>query len=226
MLVKLDYILEISGIGLAAGFQICTHCIGDLANRELLNLYEGIYQSDPLKGKNLRFRIEHAQHISESDIPRFGQLGVLPSMQAIHLSSDRPWAIDRLSKQRILEGAYVWDKLTENGATIINGTDAPVEPLSPIACFYDSISRQTLEGTSNGGYEPEQKMSRLEALKSYTINNAYDAFEENIKGSIEVGKLADFTVFLQNIVGVPISELLQTKVKYTIVDEKILYEAK
>ena len=221
---KLDYIEKISRIGHGSGFQICTHCIGDRANRDVLNLYEDIYQSDTKNRTNLRFRIEHAQHISNDDIPRFGELGVIPSMQAIHLSSDRPWAINRLGKDRIIEGAYVWNKLSESGATIVNGTDAPVEPLNPIACFYASVSRQTLEGTPNGGYEPDQKMSRVDALKSYTINNAYGAFEENIKGSIEVGKLADFTVFSQDIMEVPISELLDTKVEYTIVGGKILYE--
>lgn len=220
----LDYIKKISNAGYASGFQICIHCIGDRANREILDIYENIYTMDSLKGKGLRYRIEHAQHISAQDIPRFGALGVIPSMQTIHMASDRPWAIDRLGKKRIVEGAYVWNKLTDSGATIVNGTDAPVEPLSPIACFYAAVTRQTLSGTPTGGYEPNQKMSRLEALKSYTINNAYGAFEEDLKGSIEVGKLADFTVFSQDIMKIPDNDILKTEIEYTIVGGKILYQ--
>lgn len=220
----LDYIREISLLGHSAGFQMCTHCIGDRANREILDLYEEIYTADSLKGSELRYRIEHAQHIAAQDIPRFGQLGVIPSMQAIHMSSDRPWAINRLGKKRIDEGAYVWNKLADTGAIVMNGTDAPVEPLNPIACFYASVSRQTLAGTPSGGYEPSQKMTRLEALKSYTINNAYGAFEEKMKGTIEVGKLADFTIFSQDIMEVPLQQLLKTQVEYTIVDGKIGFQ--
>lgn len=220
---SLDHIREISRLGHSAGFQVCTHCIGDRANREILDLYEEIYSADSSGGVGLRYRIEHAQHISTQDIPRFGQLGVIPSMQAIHMSSDRPWAINRLGTKRINEGAYVWNKLTDTGATVMNGTDAPVEPINPIACFYAAISRQTLAGVPTGGYEPSQKMTRIEALRSYTINNAFGAFEEKIKGSIEVGKMADFTIFSQDIMQVPIEDLLTTQVEYTIIDGKIAY---
>ncbi|MFY0654859.1 MAG: amidohydrolase [Cyclobacteriaceae bacterium] len=217
----LDFLKKITQIGFESGFQVCTHCIGDRANREVLDLYQTLYSS---KKGDYRFRIEHAQHIAEEDIPRFGELGVIPSMQAIHMSSDRPWAIDRLGKKRIVEGAYVWNKLTESGATIVNGTDAPVEPINPIACFFAAVSRQTLKGEPTGGYEPEQRMTRQEALQSYTINNAYGAFEENIKGSIEVGKLADLTVFSQDIMEVPIDKLLETEIEYTIVGGRIIYK--
>lgn len=220
----LDYIKEISLLGHSSGFQVCTHCIGDKANREILDLYEEIYSTGSLKGTELRYRIEHAQHIAAQDIPRFGQLGVIPSMQAIHMSSDRPWAIHRLGKKRIDEGAYVWNKLTDTGAIVMNGTDAPVEPINPIACFYAAVSRQTLAGTPTGGYEPSQKMTRIEALKSYTINNAYGAFEEKIKGTIEIGKLADFTVFSHDIMEVPLQQLLKTQVEYTIIDGKIAFQ--
>ena len=206
------------------GFQICTHCIGDRANREVLDIYDSLTNLDLSKKSMLRYRIEHAQHIALTDIPRFGEIGVIPSMQAIHLSSDRPWAIDRLGKQRIENGAYVWNKLTDSGATVMNGTDAPVEPVSALASFYASVSRQTLAGTPKGGYEADQIMTRTDALKSYTINNAFGAFEENIKGSIEVGKLADFTIFSKNIMEVEPSEILKTEIEYTIIGGKIWYK--
>jgi hypothetical protein len=152
-------------------------------------------------------------------------MGVIPSIQGIHMSSDRPWAIDRLGAKRIIESAYVWRDLINSGSIIINGTDVPVEPINPIASIYASSTRQTLKGSPIGGYEPHQKMTRLEALKSYTINAAYGAFEENIKGSIEVGKYADFTVFSQNIITVPNNQLLNTKIQYTIISGKIEYKA-
>jgi predicted amidohydrolase YtcJ len=206
------------------GFQICTHCIGDRANREVLDIYDSLTNLDLSKKGMLRYRIEHAQHISLADIPRFGEIGVIPSMQAIHLSSDRPWAIDRLGKQRIENGAYVWNKLTDSGATVMNGTDAPVEPVSALASFYASVSRQTLKGSPKGGYEADQIMTRTDALKSYTINNAFGAFEENIKGSIEVGKLADFTVFSKDIMEVEPSKILETEIEYTIIGGQIMYK--
>ena len=140
------------------------------------------------------------------------------------MSSDRPWAIDRLGEERILEGAYVWQKLLQSGARIVNGTDVPVEPLSPIACFYASVSRKTLEGLPPGGYEPDQKMSRVEALRSYTIDAAFGAFEENLKGSIEPGKLADFTVFSKDIMNIPEEDILSAEIYMTIVDGKILFK--
>jgi hypothetical protein len=153
-------------------------------------------------------------------------MGVIPSMQAIHLSSDRPWAINRLGPKRIKDGAYVWRKLMDSGAIIINGTDVPVEPVNPIASFYASVSRKTLGGVPDGGFEPDQKMTRFEALKSYTINAAYGAFEENIKGSIQVGKYADFTVLSQDIMTIPERDILDTKIVYTIVNGIIEYQAK
>lgn len=218
----LDNLDQVAAEGIQYGFQVCTHCIGDRANKEVLDIYEKVYAIYP--DGEPRFRIEHSQHIDGADIARFGKLGVIPSMQAIHMSSDRPWAIDRLGKKRIEEGAYVWKSLSEAGAVVMNGTDAPVEPVSAIACFYASVSRQTLKGTPDGGYEPDQKMSRLEALKSYTINNAYGAFEESSKGTIEIGKLADFTVFSENIMEIPVNKILDTQVDATFVDGKLVFE--
>ena len=216
-------IYEVSEKALRAGFQVGTHAIGDRANREVLDQYEKAFTAFPNQAQDARFRIEHAQHLSAEDIPRFAELGVIPAMQAIHMASDRPWAIDRLGLSRIQEGAYVWRKLIDAGAEVVNGTDAPVEPLNPLPSFYASVTRKTLQGEPEGGYEPEQKMTREEALKSYTLAPAYAAFEEDLKGSIEVGKLADFTVFSKDIMSVPEEEILDTQVDYTIVAGEVLY---
>jgi predicted amidohydrolase YtcJ len=145
-------------------------------------------------------------------------------MQAIHLSSDRPWAIDRLGEKRIVEETYVWQDLINSGAMIINGTDVPVEPINPVASFYASVTRRTLSGEPEGGYEPKQKMSREQALRSYTLDAAYGAFQENALGSIEVGKEADFTVFSQDIMTVPEDKLLSTAISKTIVNGNMVYE--
>ena len=222
---SMEYVYKVSRDGLANGFQVNTHAIGDRTNREVLDQYEKVFNAKPGLAQDHRWRIEHAQHIDPLDIPRFGTMGVLPSIQGIHMSSDRPWAIDRLGKKRIVEGAYVWRDLIDSGAILINGTDVPVEPIDPIASFYASTTRQTLKGKPKGGYEPQQKMTRLEALKSYTINAAYGAFEEDIKGSISVGKYADFTVLSQNIITVPDNQILNTKVTHTIVNGVIEYTA-
>lgn len=223
MVTSLDHIKKVAEKAVGKGFQICTHAIGDRANRETLNIYESVFENHP-EGFNSRFRIEHAQHLSQNDIPRFARLGVLPAMQAIHLSSDRPWAIDRLGKERIVEGAYVWQKLLRTGTRIINGTDVPVEPLSAIQCFYASVTRKTLKGSPPAGYEPDQKMTREQALRSYTLDAAYGAFEERIKGSIERGKLADFTVFSNNIMTIPENEILETMVIMTIINGEVVYQ--
>lgn len=223
--LSMDTVLKISREGLKHGFQICSHAIGDRANKEILDRYETAFKENPAI-KDHRFRIEHAQHLSPNDIPRFGQLGVIPAMQAVHMSSDRPWAIDRLGEKRIKEGAYMWQSLLKTGAKIVNGTDAPVEPVNPIASFFASVTRQTLLGQPEGGYEPEEKMTRQQALKSYTIDAAYGAFEENSKGSIAPGKLADFTVFTKDIVTVPDDQILSAEVAMTIVGGKVLYEKK
>lgn len=224
--LSMDTVAKISILGLKYGFQICAHAIGDRANREILDRYEMAFKANPDKAKDARYRIEHAQHLSPTDIPRFGKLGVIPAMQAIHLSSDRPWAIDRLGAKRIKEGAYMWQSLLKSGAKLVNGTDVPVEPINPIANFYSSVTRQTLQGEPKGGYEPEEKLTREQALRSYTLDAAYGAFEEKIKGSIEVGKLADFTVFDKNLMKVPDDQILSTQIAMTILGGKILFEAK
>jgi predicted amidohydrolase YtcJ len=222
--ISMDTVLKTSRDALKHGFQVCSHAIGDRANKEILDRYEIAIRENPSQSADHRFRVEHAQHLHPSDIARFGALGVIPAMQAIHMSSDRPWAIERLGERRIVEGAYMWQALIKSGARIVNGTDAPVEPLNPIPSFYASISRKTLKGDPPGGYEPDQKLTRDQALRSYTLDAAYGAFEEDIKGSIEPGKLADFTVFSKDIMTVPEEEILSTEVAMVIVGGKIAYK--
>ena len=221
--LPMSVVSEVSQKAIPAGFQVCSHAIGDRANQEILDRYEAAFANYP-DSKKLRFRIEHAQHIHPDDIPRFGEMGVIAAMQAIHLSSDRPWAIDRLGEKRIIDGAYVWQKLMQSEAVVTNGTDAPVEPVDPIPSFYASVTRKTLQGLPEGGYEGDQKMTREEALKSYTLDGAFAEFEEDFKGSIEVGKAADFTVFDKNIMEVPEDVILNTKVAMTVVGGKVVYK--
>ncbi len=223
--LSMDTVLKISREGLKYGFQICSHAIGDRANKEILDRYEIAFSENPAN-KDHRYRIEHAQHLHPNDIARFGKMGVIAAMQAIHLSSDRPWAIERLGEKRIKEGAYMWQSLLKSGAVIVNGTDVPVEPINPIASFFASVTRQTLKGEPEGGFEPEEKMTRQQALRSYTLDAAYGAFEEKIKGSIKAGKLADFVVFNKDIMLVPDAEILSTEVSMTILGGKVLYEKK
>ena len=222
---SMDYVYSVAKQGIKTGFQVNSHAIGDKANREILNEYEKVFNEHPKLAIDHRWRIEHAQHVAPDDIPRFGRLKVIPSIQGIHMSSDRPWAINRLGQKRIEESAYVWRDLINHGAVLINGSDVPVEPIDPIASFYASTTRKTLKGLPDFGYEPKQKMTRIEALKSYTINAAYGAFEDQIKGSIEIGKYADFTVFSQNLITIPEEKILDTKVLYTIVNGVVEYQA-
>jgi predicted amidohydrolase YtcJ len=203
-----------------AGYQVCIHAIGDRANREVLNIYEEAFRKNNRNGRDLRWRIEHAQHISAADIPRFGQLGVIASMQGVHCTSDAPWVPPRLGARRAEEGAYVWQKLMKSGAVVTNGTDAPVEDVDPIASYYSTVTRKAPDGKVFYG---DQKMSRLEALKSYTIANAFAAFEEDIKGSLTPGKLADITVLTKDITTVPDEEIKTAKVAYTIIGGKVVY---
>jgi predicted amidohydrolase YtcJ len=207
-------------LAIAHDYQLCVHAIGDRANRETLNIYESVFREHPEK-KDLRWRIEHAQHIDPADIPRFGQLGVIAAMQANHCTSDAPYVLLRLGPKRAEEGAYVWQKLMKSGAVVGNGTDAPVEDVSPIACYYAAVSRRLKDGTT---FYPAQRMSREEALRAYTWNNAYAAFQEKLKGSLEVGKLADVTVLSKDILTIPEDQILATDVKYTIVGGKVVFQ--
>lgn len=214
-----ESIAETSQIALEHNVQLCVHAIGDRANREVLNVFERAFKSRPDQ-TDLRWRIEHAQHISAADIPRFGKLGVIPAMQGIHATSDAPYVPARLGASRAEEGAYVWQKLMQSGAIIANGTDVPVERIDPMANFYATITRKTKDGSAFFG---DQKMSRAEALKSYTWNGAFAAKEEALKGSIAVGKLADITVLSKDIMTVAEDEILSTQAVYTIVGGKVAY---
>lgn len=214
-----ESIAQTSQLALEHDLQLCVHAIGDRANREVLNVYERAFKSRPDQ-KDLRWRIEHAQHISAADIPRFGRLGVIPVMQAIHATSDAPYVLARLGPRRAEEGAYVWQKLMQSGAIIANGTDVPVERIDPMANFHATITRKTLDGSVFFG---DQKMSRAEALKSYTWNGAFAAKEETLKGSLVVGKLADITVLSKDIMTVAEDEIPSTQAVYTIVGGKVAY---
>jgi predicted amidohydrolase YtcJ len=213
-------IQETAKLALQHGYQLCVHAIGDRANRETLNIFEAAFKANPDK-KDLRWRIEHAQHLHPDDIPRFGRLGVIASMQGVHCTSDAPYVIDRLGPKRAEEGAYVWQKLMKSGAVVTNGTDAPVEDVSPIASYYATVTRKTKDGSAFFG---EQRMNRLEALKSYTINGAFAAFEEDSRGSLKVGKYADMVVLSQDILSIPEDQIPSTEVRYTIVGGKIRFQ--
>jgi predicted amidohydrolase YtcJ len=217
--VPMASIEETATIAAATGVQLAIHAIGDRANREVLNVYEATFKANPDK-KDLRWRIEHAQHISAADIPRFGRLGVVAAMQGIHCTSDAPYVLARLGPARAEEGAYVWQKLMKSGAIVTNGTDVPVERIDPLASFYATVTRKTKDGSVFFG---DQKMSREDALKSYTWNGAYAAKEETLKGSLAVGKLADITVLSKDILTIPDDEILTTTVTRTIVGGRVVY---
>jgi len=166
--------------------------------------------------------VEHAQHLDPEDIPRFAELGVIAAMQPIHCTSDGPWVPVRLGDDRSREGAYMWRDLLDSGAVIASGTDAPVERVDPLASYHAAVTRRLPDGTD---FYPAQRMSRVEALRARTLDAAYAAFEEDIKGSLEPGKLADVTVLSKDILEVPAEEILETKVLYTIVGGAVRYRA-
>jgi predicted amidohydrolase YtcJ len=216
-----DEITETARLAIAHDYQLCVHAIGDRANRETLDLFGKVFLENPGKF-GLRWRVEHAQHLAAQDIQRFAQLGVVASMQGIHATSDGPWVEPKLGADRAREGAYVWQKLMQSGAVISNGTDAPVEDVDPLKSYYASVSRMMANGQR---FYPDQRMNRLEALRSYTINAAYAAFEEDLKGTLTPGKLADITVLSKNILAIPEEEIPTTKVEMTIVGGEVVYRA-
>ncbi len=220
--VSMDLVRKRAQIALEQGYQMCIHAIGDRANREVLTIYEETFKRNNRAGRDLRWRIEHAQHINGADIPRFGQLGVIASMQGVHCTSDAPWVTPRLGARRAEEGAYVWQKLMKSGAIVTNGTDAPVEDVDPIASYYATVTRRAADGTVFYG---DQRMSRIEALRSYTVSNAYAAFEEDIKGTLTRGKLADVTVLTKDITTVPEDQIKTAKVAYTIIGGRVVYKS-
>ncbi|MBL7776395.1 MAG: amidohydrolase [Saprospiraceae bacterium] len=194
------------------GLQLCVHAIGDRANREVLQVVENTLGA---ADSGRRWRIEHSQHLDPADIGRFRQLGVVASMQAIHCTSDAPFVVKRLGEERARSGAYVWRALIDSGAHLANGTDAPVEDVNPLPCIYASVTRRLPDSTLE--FFPEQKMTREEALLSYTLWNAYAAFEEREKGSLQVGKRADVVVLSKNLLECADAEILEARVLRTIV---------
>ena len=219
---SLDVLEKTAQLAIDHGYQMAVHAIGDRANREVMNLYGKLFDANGRAGRDLRWRVEHAQHLSAADIPRFGQLGVIASMQTVHATSDAPFVVSRLGARRAEEGAYVWRKLIQSGAVVTTGTDVPVEDVDPLANYHAAVTRRTADGTVFYG---EQKMSRLEALRAYTVQNAFAAFEDHFKGTLAPGKLADITVLTKDITMVPDDEITQAKVAYTIIGGRVVYEA-
>ena len=217
----MQYIEDLANLAIEHDMQYCVHAIGDRANREVLNLFESMQSSHDGLAKDHRWRIEHAQHLSPDDIPRFEKLGVIASMQAVHCTSDAPFVVKRLGTQRAQSGAYVWRALLDSKAHIANGTDTPVERINPFECLYATVTRK--RPGENRAFFAEQVLSRYEALYSYTLGNAYAAFEEDLKGSLEVGKMADFVVLDHNLKTCTDLELLKTVVLSTFVDGRLVF---
>ncbi len=203
------------------GFQVNTHAIGDRANRIWLDTVERLEKENP-KVTDLRLRDEHAQIVSLSDIPRFARLHVIPSMQPTHCTSDMRWAEQRVGPERI-KGAYAWQTLLKTGVRIAEGSDFPVEDPNPLWGFYSAITRQDHDGNPPGGWRPQERMTREEALRGFTLDAAYAAFEEDIKGSLEVEKLADFVVLSQDIMKIEPRLILVTEVEKTFIGGKLAY---
>ncbi len=218
----MERVREIARISLEHGFQVAVHAIGDRANRETLDLFAAMFDSAGVDGDTMRWRVEHAQHLRPEDVPRFGELGVIASMQAMHACSDAPYVVDRLGRERAREGAYVWRSLMQSGAVVNNGTDVPVERIDPLASFHCSVTREvaTLEDST---FYPEEAMTRQQALRSYTLNGAYSAFAEDRRGSLEPGKLADVTVLSRDITTVPADSIPRARVDYTVVGGEVEY---
>ena len=200
------------------GFQVSAHAIGDRSGRLILDIYEQL-----TNGRENRHRIEHSQTLSLDDIPRFKKLGVIPSMQPTHQSSDMYWVEDRLGSER-LKGAYAWRKLVDSGVVIAGGSDAPIESLNPLWGIYAAVTRQDHKGFPENGWYPEERMTREEAVKMFTSWAAYASFEEDLKGTLETGKLADFTVLSKDIFTIELLDLLTTRVLMTVIGGNIRYD--
>jgi predicted amidohydrolase YtcJ len=210
---------------LRRGIQVETHALGDRANRLILDLYEQAFKAVPADERKIReprWRIEHAQIVDPDDIPRFAKLGVIPSMQPSHAISDLFFAPARLGMDRLV-GAYAWQSFLKSGCIIAGGSDAPVERGEPMIEFYAAVARKSIKGKSGEGWHPEQAVSRADALKMFTIWPAYAAFEEKDKGSIEVGKFADFTVLSRDIMKIAEAEILETQNEMTVIGGEIIY---
>ena len=212
---------------LRTGIQLQVHAIGDRANREILDIFEKAFARVPAAARKIaepRWRVEHAQHVNAADIPRFVKLGIIPSMQPSHAISDLLFLKSRLGVDRMGD-AYAWQSFRETGSIVAGGSDAPVERGEPMIEFYAAVARKTLEGKSDEGWHPELALSREQSLKMLTLWPAYTMFEENVRGSIEPGKWADFTVLSQDIMKVPEPQILKTTCKMTIIGGEVAYRA-
>jgi predicted amidohydrolase YtcJ len=223
-LMTRNFLVQEAEHAIDAGFQICTHAIGDRANAFVLDAYQEALKSRSASGRDVRFRIEHAQVLSPPDIRRFNALGVIPMMQPSHCTSDMPWAPDRLGPER-LKGAYAWKSLLREGSIVPGGSDFPVESPNPLWGFYAAVTRQDRSGEPEGGWNPGERMTRQEALKSYSIWGAYAAFQEREKGTIEPGKWADLVVLTDDIMTIDPPKILTARVVKTIIAGEVVYDA-
>lgn len=228
MTIKQADLMTLLKEALEKGIQIETHAIGDQGNRFLLDAYERALKIVPPARRKIRqprWRIEHSQIVNPADIPRFAKLGIIPSMQPSHAIGDLHFAPSRLGIER-LKGAYAWHSLIKSGAIIPGGSDAPVERGEPMIEFYAAVARKDMKGFSGEGWHPEEAATREQALKMFTIWAAYAAFEENLRGTIQVGKLADFTVLSADIMKIPEMEILKARCLMTIIGGEVVYETK
>ncbi len=200
------------------GMQMCVHAIGDRANREVLDIYERVLRDHP-EATDLRWRIEHAQHLHPDDVPRFARLGVIASMQANHCTTDGAYAVAALGERRARQGAFAWRSLLDAGAALANGTDAPVEPVDPLTSLHAAVTRRLADGSR---FHPEQCMTRAEALRSYTLGGARAAFEEGLKGSLASGKLADLVVLDRDLRACPAEDIASATVVLTVVGGEVV----
>jgi len=219
---EMDRVREIAEIAMEEEYQLAVHAIGDRANRESLDLFADLFEQQGVDGESLRWRIEHAQHLHPDDIPRFADLGVIASMQAMHACSDAPYNYKRLGTERVEQGAYLWKTLWEDGVVVNNGTDVPVEKIDPLANFNCTVTREV--PGSDTSFTEEETLTRRQALQSYTTKNAYAAFEENTKGTLAPGMLADVAVLSTNILEGAEEQIQAAAVDYTIVGGEVAYE--
>jgi len=228
MTVKQEELAPMLAQALEKGIQVETHAIGDRANRFTLDEYEKAFDAVPKAQRKVadpRWRVEHAQIVNPVDIPRFAKLGVIPSMQPSHAIGDLHFAPSRVGVAR-LKGAYAWQSLIRSGAIIPGGSDAPVERGEPMIEFYAAVARKDMKGFSGEGWHPEEAATREQALKMFTIWPAYAAFEEKLRGSIEVGKLADFTILSADVMKIPEMEILKTRCMMTVINGEVVFGGK
>jgi predicted amidohydrolase YtcJ len=217
MVTKPDHMVQVAKQARARGFQVCTHAIGDRGVRNVIESYEaaGVTPAD-------RFRIEHFQVVAPADFARTAHDGIIASMQPTHATSDMPWAEARVGPERI-KGAYAWRTVLNDGGRLALGSDFPVESVNPFFGIYSAVTRQDQQGNPPGGWYPDQKLTVAEAIRGFTSDAAYAAFEEKSRGTIEPGKLADFTIVDGDFYAMPQRDLFKAKVKYTVVGGKIVY---